>query len=237
LGAVPDAYVSLQKRQRRRAAGHFTQLLRDVAKLLFLKGDIEAPSTELLCSYFYFVFFTRSLCMTDASTFEIEQLFSNTKLMAAALASAGILIIASSRIRRQEGPLTTRSAALIGAVQGLCLPFRGFSRSGATISTGLVCGIARSRVEEFSFALAVVLTPAVIVKEAIRLYHAKTAMSPVQAHQMMGLFMPSMLGMVLSFLAGLLALRWLSRWLEGDRWHFFGAYCLVAAAFVLWLDA
>jgi len=172
----------------------------------------------------------------DASTFEIEQLFSNTKLMAAALASAGILIIASSRIRRQEGPLTTRSAALVGAVQGLCLPFRGFSRSGATISTGLVCGIARSRVEEFSFALAVVLTPAVIVKEAIRLYHAKAAMSQVQAHEMMGLFMPSMLGMVLSFLAGLLALRWLSRWLEGDRWHFFGAYCLVAAVFVLSLD-
>ena len=39
--------------------------------------------------------------------------------------------------------------------------------------------------------------------------------------------------MVFSFLAGLLALKWLSRWLEGGRWKFFGIYCLVAAAVVL----
>ena len=39
--------------------------------------------------------------------------------------------------------------------------------------------------------------------------------------------------MVFSFVAGLLALKWLSRWLEGGRWKFFGYYCLVAAAGVL----
>lgn len=44
---------------------------------------------------------------------------------------------------------------------------------------------------------------------------------------------PSLLGMVLSFLAGLAALRWLSRWLEHGRWHPFGAYCVLAAAVVL----
>ncbi|HBZ72128.1 MAG TPA: UDP-diphosphatase, partial [Deltaproteobacteria bacterium] len=42
----------------------------------------------------------------------------------------------------------------MGAVQGLCLPFRGFSRSGSTISTGLLLGLDKGRVEEFSFALA-----------------------------------------------------------------------------------
>ena len=42
-----------------------------------------------------------------------------------------------------------------------------------------------------------------------------------------------LVGMALSFLAGLVALRWLSRWLEQGRWHFFGAYCLVAAVVVL----
>lgn len=172
----------------------------------------------------------------DAAKFEIEQLFSNAKLMAAALAAAGVLIIASSRIRRREGPLTYGSAAIIGAVQGLCLPFRGFSRSGATISTGLVCGVARARVEEFSFALAVVLTPPVILKETLRLYNAKAGLSVTQSHAMLALVAPSVLGMVLSFLAGLAALRWLSRWLEADRWHLFGGYCLVASAFVYWLN-
>jgi undecaprenyl-diphosphatase len=39
--------------------------------------------------------------------------------------------------------------------------------------------------------------------------------------------------MGLSFIAGLLALKWLSRWLEGGRWKFFGFYCLAAAAGVL----
>ncbi len=46
----------------------------------------------------------------------------------------------------------------------------------------------------------------------------------------MHLFVPGLVGMVLSFIAGLLALKWLSRWLEGGRWKFFGFYCLFAAA-------
>ena len=43
---------------------------------------------------------------------------------------------------------------------------------------------------------------------------------------------PSLIGMVCAFVAGLLALKWLSKWLESDRWYFFGIYCLVAAAAV-----
>jgi undecaprenyl-diphosphatase len=49
------------------------------------------------------------------------------------------------------------------------------------------------------------------------------------------LFVPGLIGMGLSFLAGLLALKWLSRWLEAGRWKYFGVYCLVAAAGVLLL--
>ena len=150
-----------------------------------------------------------------------------------ALAAAGLLIIGSSRIKEQpDGQLSMNKAMLIGAVQGLCLPFRGFSRSGATISTGLMMGVARRKAEEFSFALAVVLTPAVVVKEALRAYKAQVAAAVPHADVLMHIVMPSLVGMVFSFLAGLLALGWLSRWLEQDRWHFFGGYCLVAAVAV-----
>jgi undecaprenyl-diphosphatase len=38
--------------------------------------------------------------------------------------------------------------------------------------------------------------------------------------------------MVFAFLAGLLALKWLSGWLERGRWYLFGLYCLLAAAAV-----
>ena len=167
--------------------------------------------------------------------FEVEQLFGNARLMAAALAAAGVLIVLSARFDRGTGgELSWKSAAWIGAVQGLCLPFRGFSRSGATISTGLALGIARRRAEEFSFALAVVLTPPVIAKEAYRLYKAQGAMAlePGTLWQLAG---PGIAGLILSFLAGMLALRWLTRWLDQGRWHLFGAYCLAASLVVLWV--
>jgi undecaprenyl-diphosphatase len=169
-----------------------------------------------------------------AADFEIEHLFGNAKLMAAALAAAGVLIIVSSRMSAVDGgELTLRSAAWIGAVQGLCLPFRGFSRSGATISTGLALGVARRRAEEFSFALAVVLTPAVVIREALRVYQAQAGIAHGSGlSQVAGM---SLVGMVLSFLAGLAALRWLSKWLEQGRWHVFGGYCLLAAVMVLWV--
>ena len=166
--------------------------------------------------------------------FEIEDLFGNPRIMAAGLATAGLLILYSARSGlRQGGELSARSALWIGAVQGLCLPFRGLSRSGATISTGLALGVARQRAEEFSFALAVVLTPAVIVKEGYRLYKASAIATGDYAAGLWPLVMPSLLGMLFSFGAGLLALRWLTRWLEQDRWHLFGLYCLAAAAAVL----
>jgi len=165
---------------------------------------------------------------------EIELLFGNLSLIAAALAVVGILIIYAGIMgsrSREETALSMREASWIGAVQGFCLPFRGFSRSGATISTGLLLGIARTRVEEFSFALAVVLTPPLIIREVLRLLKADT-ISSSPAVNLLGLFYPSLMGMVLSFISGLLALRWLSRWLEGGRWHYFGVYCLCVSMFV-----
>ncbi|MCD6026774.1 MAG: UDP-diphosphatase [Solimicrobium sp.] len=172
--------------------------------------------------------------IADPSKFEVEHLFSSAPLMACALAAAGLLIIVSSRIKeRPEGQLSIKKALLIGAVQGLCLPFRGFSRSGATISAGLVAGVARRRSEEFSFALVVVLTPAVLLKEIYRVYQAQLTLPAAHVDWAMQLAIPSVIGMVFSFLAGLAALRWLSRWLEQGRWHFFGGYCLLAALVVL----
>ena len=95
---------------------------------------------------------------------EIEELFSHLELIAPALAAAGVLILIAGILEKRNpttrslsetNDLNTRQAGLIGAVQGLCLPFRGFSRSGATISAGMLAGVAKSRAETFSFALVV----------------------------------------------------------------------------------
>ena len=170
---------------------------------------------------------------------EIEDLFSHLEFIAPALAAAGLLIVIAGIFERRRPAaavaaahdLNAQRAGVIGAVQGLCLPFRGFSRSGATISTGLLLGVVKSRAEAFSFALAVVLTPPVVVREVLRLVRA--------AHEggadLRLAALESVLGAVVAFFAGLLALRWLSRWLEGGRWYWFGVYCLVAAGAVMLL--
>jgi len=165
---------------------------------------------------------------------EIEDLFGHLEVIAPALAAAGVLILfAGIMERRKVSPgtaeLSARQAGLIGAVQGLCLPFRGFSRSGATISVGMLAGVAKLRAESFSFALAVVLTPPVVVRELLRMIHAQKIAGTAQlAHAVL----PSLLGAAFAFFAGLVALRWLSQWLEKGRWYLFGIYCLVAAAAV-----
>ena len=164
---------------------------------------------------------------------EVEDLFANLPLIACALAAVGLLIIYSGW-REEKSPrhseIQPAHSCWIGIVQGICLPFRGFSRSGSTISIGLLLGLPKQKLEEFSFALAVVLTPPVIAKEVLRLLKAHA----VNGHgSVLHLFVPGLVGMVFSFLAGLLALKWLSRWLEGGRWKLFGYYCLVAAAGVL----
>ncbi len=167
---------------------------------------------------------------------EIELLFSHLELIAPALGAAGILILLAGFYERRQAGINTnlrdvdklgmKEAGLIGAVQGLCLPFRGFSRSGATISTGMLLGVPKLRAEAFSFALAVILTPPVVAREVLRLMKARHIES---AGSLGSAVFPSLLGALFAFFAGLLALRWLSAWLERGQWYLFGIYCLIAA--------
>jgi len=171
--------------------------------------------------------------MHPAQAGEIEELFSHLELLAVALAGAGLLILISGVYSGRRGGrdrISLGDAIAIGAIQGLSLPFRGFSRSGSTISIGLLRGMARIKLEEYSFALAVVLTPFVVAREALRLvrHHAGSVSPHIGLHE----FAPSLIGMVFSFLAGLVALKVLSRLLEKGHWWMFGVYCLFAAGVV-----
>jgi undecaprenyl-diphosphatase len=208
----------------------------------FLTGIIGYPLQKLVAH----------LAFPGAPKAQIEDLFGRLDLVAYALFAVGLLILWAGMKERSEDSVITNAyersrsrsgdnvtfsqAGWMGAIQGVCLPFRGFSRSGATISTGLLTGATRERAERFSFALAVILTPPVIARELLRLVHAshaaKLAGTPLDLH---GSIVASLLGMVFSFLAGLAALRWLSSWLEHGRWYLFGIYCLVASIAVFYL--
>ncbi len=183
---------------------------------------------------------------------QIEDLFGRLDIVAVALFTVGLLILWAGfagqdaeaaatnayerSISRSGDNVTFSQAGWMGAIQGLCLPFRGFSRSGATISMGLLTGANRERAERFSFALAVILTPPVIAREVLRLLHARHEAAALGVTlDLHASVVAALFGMVFSFLAGLAALRWLSSWLEHGRWYLFGIYCVLASFVVFFL--
>jgi undecaprenyl-diphosphatase len=226
-----------------RSGGAFQSVLARIVAATVLTGVVGYPIQKVI----------EKTMFHGAPKAEIEQLFGRLDLIAVALFCVGVLILIAGlaerrsmigrrsmtgrpRVSADDEEMTMGQAGVIGAVQGLSLPFRGFSRSGSTISAGMLAGVNREHAETFSFALAVVLTPAVLGREGLRLlkatHEATAAGTPVDLHGVLGL---SVLGMVLAFVAGLAGLKWLSSWLESGKWWLFGVYCLVASVVVFGL--
>jgi undecaprenyl-diphosphatase len=76
----------------------------------------------------------------------------------------------------------------------------------------------------------------VVLREALRLvkatHEASASGVPIDLHATV---VSALLGAVFSFIAGLVALKWLSSWLESGKWYLFGIYCLVASGVVFYL--
>ena len=222
-----------------RSTGEFAQVFLRVFIATALTGAVGYPLKRYIETEFLF----------GRGKQTVEQLFGRLDLIVPALFCGGLLTCIAGLFepiyRRQQKTfdhvqvsreLTVWQAAIIGAVQGLSLPFRGFSRSGSTISTGMLIRVKRKQAESFSFALAVVLTPPVVAYEVLRLVKAthKASLSGTRV----SLYEPlalSLFGMGLSFLSGLGALRWLEKWLEGGMWLLFGTYCLLMAGAIYFI--
>ena len=184
---------------------------------------------------FFLKYLIEKVILHGGSHDEMEDLFGHLPSVATALLAAGLLILTAGTLRGKNGQkeIGLISSLWIGASQGLCLPFRGLSRSGTTISTGMLLGLTRQRVEEFSFALAVVITPPAIAKELLRLLKSHDGgAAPAQLLHLLG---PGLFGMAGAFVAGLLALKLLSSWLEKGHWAWFGYYCIGFSGFVFFL--
>ncbi len=210
-------------------------LFSDPANLRTSAVNIASATAATLAVGFALKILIEKILLHGTPKNELEDLFGHLPLVGSALLAAGILIIATGLIASREGksPNTLLSSIIIGISQGICLPFRGLSRSGTTISTGMLLGIPRRTVEEFSFALAVVITPPAIAKELLRLIKShEAAASPAHLLHLVG---PGVFGMAGAFVAGLLALRLLSSWLEKGHWAWFGWYCVGFSGFVFLL--
>jgi undecaprenyl-diphosphatase len=96
----------------------------------------------------------------------------------------------------------------------------GLSRSGTTISTGLICGVKREEMAQFSFLM--VLVP--ILGEAfLEIVGGGFAESSVGA-------LPLLLGFVSAFLSGLLACKVMIALVKKAKLSWFALYCVLAAA-------
>ena len=145
----------------------------------------------------------------------IEYLFNNTKLVCLFLIITGIFLIFSNFWRSKISNFNTRKSFLIGLAQMFAI-LPGMSRSGLTIGMGNIIGIDAKKSAEFSFIIAIPVLIGVIVKYFLNLEWDSISIS------INYLF----LGLIISFITGLLSLRWLISLLEKGKFWYFGVYCI-----------
>jgi len=157
-----------------------------------------------------------------------ETVFATPLVAGVALFLTAGLLFAGHRLERGEityEQLSPRQAMLIGVCQAAAL-VPGISRSGSTISAGLILGLKRESAAAFSFLMAVpVIGGAALVESLSVLSGDVTVQSP----------MALIAGGLTAFVVGLFALRWLVGFIARGRLHWFAFYCVGAGTLtVIW---
>lgn len=159
----------------------------------------------------------------------IEDALRTPWVAVATLAGVALLFLAVERAglgTRGEEALSAPAAFAVGAAQAAAL-VPGVSRSGATITTGMCCGLRREAAARFSFVLGVPAILAAALHEALHL--ARAGVSAGDA----ALFL---IGMTVSCAVGYATIRGLLRYLGGHSLAVFAWYRIaLAAAAALWL--
>ncbi|NAZ81506.1 undecaprenyl-diphosphate phosphatase [Kineococcus sp. R8] len=125
------------------------------------------------------------------------------------------------RKERTLDRLTWKHGLLFGAAQSLAL-IPGVSRSGGTITMGLLLGYTREAATRFSFLLAV---PAVLLSGFYQLYDELTNGTAVP-------WGPTIVATVVSFVVGYVVIAWLMRYISTHSYTPFVVYRLVLAVVV-----
>ncbi len=161
----------------------------------------------------------------------ISGVFRSPALIAGALVVFGIVMFLAERFRqhRPMRELSWGDAVFIGAAQALAL-VPGVSRSGITISAGLMRGVKRDEAAKFSFLLSIPVIVGAAVLEGRHLFNdtADTDLALVGA------------GFIASFATGVVAIKLLIRYLQKFTLNVFVYYRFVLAGVImgwLWLAA
>jgi undecaprenyl-diphosphatase len=159
---------------------------------------------------------------------QIESGARSLTLIGTALIVFSFVMLFAERVATRDRPLEdlkARDGLFIGVAQAIAL-IPGVSRSGATISAGLLRGFDREAAARYSFLLSV---PAVVLSGLFELRHIGEAGSaPVGA---------TVIATLLSFVTGYVAIAWLLRYLASHTMNVFVVYRIGLGVVVLGLVA
>ena len=151
---------------------------------------------------------------------------NNYVLIAICLAVMGIIIKYTDKLSsdtRSIKNMTFKDAILIGCAQ-VCALIPGFSRSGTTISMARVLKINRSDAAKFSFYLS---APVVLGAVAIKILKGEM-FNLISAEPV-----TFIIGVVISFVSGLLCIKFLLSYIKKHDYNIFMWYRLLLALIVL----
>jgi len=197
---------------------------------------------QLICGLFKFRYndetdYILKICVSMVPVFVVgvffkdyvEGLFSSLLVVGCALLLTSALLFFSDRkkvpsedVPRARNGISFLQALTVGLGQALAV-IPGLSRSGTTISTGLLCGVKRENMAQFSFLM--VLVP--ILGEAfLDIVGGDMASSSIGA-------LPLLLGFASAFLSGLFACKVMIALVKKAKLKWFALYCLVVGLAVV----
>jgi len=160
----------------------------------------------------------------------VEALFDNLLVVGIALLVTAGLLYFSDRVSAKPIVKNTEyrngisywQAFVVGLGQALAV-IPGLSRSGTTISTGLICGVKREVVAQFSFLM--VLVP--ILGEAfLSIVGGDLAESSLD-------LLPMVLGFLSAFISGLFACKVMIALVKKAKLKWFALYCAIVGLLVI----
>ena len=155
---------------------------------------------------------------------KVEEVFGSLLVVGCALMVTALLLFLSDRVKaRKEGKEITFGQALVMGLGQAVAVIPGLSRSGTTISAGLLSGASRNKVAEFSFLM--VLVP--ILGEAfLDLVGGDLAASSIS-------IAPLLLGFVSAFFSGLFACKAMIALVKKAGLKWFALYCAIVGLIVI----
>jgi undecaprenyl-diphosphatase len=157
----------------------------------------------------------------------IEDQFRTLELIGAMMILISVLLYQADtrgRRTRHAGDLTLSDGVKIGFAQALAL-IPGVSRSGATISAGLLLNLTREAATRYSFLLSV---PAVVLSGLFELRKVNTGGLAIG---------PTIVATIFAFIFGYLTIAWLLRYVRTHNFAIFVAYRVILGVIVLILAA